>query len=309
MAYRLSLDAPLDQSIRQIAIEQLDEAISVLQTSGDKSKSVHSARRAFKRTRALLHLAKAHLKPKTFKRENSRIAAVARELSDARDAQVMYDTAAKMQAALPSDAPLLAHLVSLLKARLERTESGLAAGRIAAAVEDLGHARQDIAQLEFENAGIGSLLQSARKTYALGRKHMKIALAGGDDETCHEWRKLVQRHWRHTRLFHEAWPDEAKARSALARNLAQTLGEHHDLAILRAAIEGNGALFARRRDVLRLVSLIQDSQAGLLRQAALDGERLYAEKPKNYLHRMTVYWETAKQGRVKSAPEPVLAAA
>lgn len=310
MAYRLRLGAPLDKSIRKIACEQLDNAISLLQTPDNASTSVHNARKAFKRTRALLRLAKPVLKQKVFKREDKRIAEIARSLSQARDAQVMFEAAAKLELASggASGQALFAHLRSWLQARQERMEEGLESGKLQTAVKELTESREDMARLPLDNVTLDALLESAQRTYAHGRDAMREALASEDDEICHDWRKLVQRHWRHVRLIQEAWPEEAKARMALAKELAETLGDHHDLCVLRDTVLANGALFARR-ETARLTALVSERQSELLRHAGNLGEQLYAEKPKALFRRIAVYWETAKQNPDGDASAVALAAA
>jgi CHAD domain-containing protein len=296
MAYRLSLEAPLAENITGILAGEMGRAISVLQTTGQFSKSVHNARKSFKRARAALHLARPLMKPKVFKRYDRRIAVAARGLSHARDAQVILDAARGLEQANRDNGndALFTHLISWLQARLERTrhsEGTVAVGATLTALENL---RDDVSRLPLEDATFDVLLHSARQTYAQGRAFMREALDSEDDERCHDWRKLVQRHWRHMALFQEAWPAEAKARMGLARDLAEALGQHHDLSVLRVAIFENAALFPLRRDVKKLAALIEARQADLLAEAGVLGERLFAEKPKAFFRRMGVYWDTAK---------------
>jgi CHAD domain-containing protein len=300
MAYRLSLDVPVAESIRGIATEELDRAATMLETPGKFSRSVHNARKSFKRVRAVLHLARPLLKPKHFKRADRAVAGVARNLSGTRDAQVLLDTARALQAHTTDPDPdpdpaLFAHLISWLQARRDRAEESFGPAAMQEALDAIRGLRPELEGLPLEDAAFEALLASARQTYAQGRAFMRDVLDSGDDERCHDWRKLVQRHWRHMALFQEAWPAEAKARMRLARDLAGALGAHHDLSILRAAIFENAALFPRRRDVVRLGKLTSARQAHLLSEAAILGERLYAEKPKAFFHRMGVYWETARQ--------------
>lgn len=296
MAYRLSLEAPLAENITDILKGEIGRAISVLQTPGHFSKSVHNARKSFKRARAALHLARPLMKPKVFKLYDRRIADAARGLSCARDAQVMLDAARSLEQAHrdTGNAALFAHLTSWLLARLEQTRDSEGMIAVDATLTALENLRDDVAHLPLGDATFDVLLHSARQTYAQGRAFMREALDSEDDERCHDWRKLVQRHWRHMTLFQEAWPAEAKARMGLARDLAEVLGEHHDLLVLRAAIFENAALFPLRRDVKKLAALIKTRQGDLLAEAALLGERLFAEKPKAFFRRMGVYWDTAK---------------
>jgi hypothetical protein len=74
-----------------------------------------------------------------------------------------------------------------------------------------------------------------------------------------------------------------------AHDLADLLGDHHDLAVLAEDL--------RTRDVLdpdAIRALIGRRQDELLRRARAIGARLYAEKPKAVGKRLAAYWVAAR---------------
>jgi CHAD domain-containing protein len=94
MAYRIPFDRELDDSLRQIARDELVEAIRLLRDdyADDPVTAVHDARKNLKKTRALLRLARPGLAKQVYRRENAAIRDAARLISGARDADVMLQT-------------------------------------------------------------------------------------------------------------------------------------------------------------------------------------------------------------------------
>src|SRR4051812_4637750 len=97
MAYRLALDGDLQESVRRVAREQLEVAADGLAAAQGEQRveAVHDARKRIKKTRALLRAARPALR-KAFRAENRALRDASRELSGARDADVMIETVGKL---------------------------------------------------------------------------------------------------------------------------------------------------------------------------------------------------------------------
>ena len=93
MGYRSHADESVRSGIRRSAGEQLDRAISELseRIATDPVDAVHTARKAVKKERSLLRLARGSM-PKQRRRENAALRDAARGLSAARDAEAMLAT-------------------------------------------------------------------------------------------------------------------------------------------------------------------------------------------------------------------------
>ena len=94
MAYRFEADESVREAIARCAREQLDKAVTELSEGigEDPVAAVHAARKAVKKERSLLRLSRGAMSPQLRRRENRALAAAARGLSDARDAEVMIET-------------------------------------------------------------------------------------------------------------------------------------------------------------------------------------------------------------------------
>ncbi len=291
MLYRLSVVKPLQEAVPAIAADQLDAAILRLKSADHDVKAVHSARKHFKRARALLDLVAPAARGKKAKDSQKLIAAAARMLSASRDARVAIGAAAVLEkdCSARKNASAFSDLTSFLIARRDRTEEKFSSAGLGAVLGELEKAKASLKKIDLRDAKMGDLLDSACATYRLGRRAMKTALTNRKDEAMHDWRKLTQRHWRHTLLLKELWPKEAKARTALARHLSEILGQYNDLAVVQETILANRVAFRSPADVNELCQCIEEKQRKLLRQAASSGERLYAEKPKAFARRLGAY--------------------
>ena len=75
-----------------------------------------------------------------------------------------------------------------------------------------------------------------------------------------------------------------------AHQLSELLGDHHDLTVL---IDEARAQTPEDPDLETLAELAERRQGELLDEALPSGERLYAEKPRQFTRRLGAYWKAA----------------
>lgn len=80
--------------MRRIARGQIDLAVELLESADgcELDEAIHESRKAFKRVRALVCLARDALGDETYRRENETFRDAGRALASVRDARVMVDT-------------------------------------------------------------------------------------------------------------------------------------------------------------------------------------------------------------------------
>ena len=88
------------------------------------------------------------------------------------------------------------------------------------------------------------------------------------------------------RLLRELWPDVVGAQAAAAQDLAELLGDDHDLAVLSEQIV---RLVPLPPSAAEAAARIAPRRAELQQQASLAGRRIYAESPKRFGRRMRAY--------------------
>ena len=101
-------------------------------------------------------------------------------------------------------------------------------------------------------------------------------------------------HWYHCRLLRPLWSKALGARAQAADDLGEMLGDHHDLAVLRATLLDEPHEVGQAAD-RPVVELIGRRRAELEAEARPIGERLCAEKPKQIGARHARYWDAWQQ--------------
>lgn len=296
MSFSLDLDRPFAASIRQIGVSQIDRALKVLTPLGEAAPDVHQARRSFKRIRALLHFAKPGLAKRDFTEFNQRVREIAGRFSGTRDRQVMTETLAKIEATaeIPEARRTAQRAKLLLQKNGDESPQLMDGAALAHAIKDLHKLRHDFERIPLKLDSFADLAEGMASVYCGCRDGQATAIYSASDEDYHNWRKYVQRHWRHLLLIRQAWPGMMRAHAAEARELSQILGDDHDLAVLRQFIDANRKHLGPKSERHALVAECVRRQAQLRRVAHLTGQRLFAEKPKTLMRRISVYWETAK---------------
>ncbi len=127
------------------------------------------------------------------------------------------------------------------------------------------------------------------KSYADGREALAEVRDEPSSDGVHEWRKRAKDLWYQLRILNELWPGVLGETADAAHDLADRLGDHHDLAVLAADLETRDTV---EPEAIR--TLINRRQGELLAGAVAVGERLYAEKPKAFGKRFKAYWKVAR---------------
>lgn len=299
MTYRLELLRPVTPCVRQIAASQIEGVLSAYGDEALSAKAVHETRKALKRLRALLTLVRHGLKSDDMRRERARLRAIAHSLAGARDTHVMLETATALHdKGLPRDCRGAGRaVIGLLEIKRADNGARLATEQMELPVEKLREALGAMRKLPLSELVFDDVLDGFTETYARGRQlHEVVFERDVDDERIHDLRKEVQQHWRHLQLLVNAWPKALRPHIALARELSETLGKDHDIAMLTAFVREMAADQDDRPGRFdAYIELCAGEQAKLRRLAGLLARRLYAEKPKALRRRIKVYLETARE--------------
>jgi CHAD domain-containing protein len=283
--YRLTRKESLSRGIARVARGRIDHAIDELRGTTDSTaeEAVHEARKDLKKLRALLGLARGELGESSFARENTWFRDAGRELAAARDSDVMLDTLK----ALDIPAELGWDLRKAIEAHRARNGDGGRRAAVAGAVAMLREARGRVDDWPLERDSFGALRDGLERTYRRGRRDFKAVRANPTVEALHEWRKRVKELWYHHNLLRSLWPPVLGAVGDEAHELAERLGDDHDLAVLAAWIR-------EHTDAdLEFFEAVDRRRAQLQAEAITLGARLYADKPSGYVRRLRRLWEAA----------------
>lgn len=291
-SYRFLDGEGVGEGARRIAAGRAGKAVERLQgiEAGEVEarEAIHGARKDLKKLRTLLRLLRDGLPKTVYAEESRRYREAGRLLSPLRDAEVKLGTLAALAEGEPG---LPAAAVESWRAILERDRE--AAGDT---TSDRAAEAEAIELIEAGRAGVEgwpvrdswkAIAPGLERSYRRGRRRMHAARRGQSEEAWHEWRKRTKDLWYAHLLLAPAWPEVLEATAKEAHRLSEALGDHHDLAVLRAD------LHQRRlggEETRALEAAIDCHQAGLA-GAALDlGRRLYAERPEDFSRRQRRYW-------------------
>jgi CHAD domain-containing protein len=302
VAYKFKPNQSVGRSFARCAQEQLEKATHELtdRVNHDPEEAIHAARKAIKRERALLRLARGAVPRSERARQNAALRDAARSLSGVRDADVMIQTLDGLADRFAGQMPesTFAAVRALLESELpsEPPRADQAAAQLAAI-------QTQIASWKLTDGGWSAIEDGVSRTYRRGRTAVRRAHAKPSFENLHESRKRAKDVWYQLRLLAPVCGPAVKGQADEAHELSDLLGDDHDLGVLRERIESHRDRLAI--DVDALLALVAHRRDELQREAWHVADRLYAEKPKAFLSRMRRSWKAGRaRARARSRQRP-----
>lgn len=297
MTYHFRRKEPSVQaSLCAVAHAQVGKAIAEIDDPAlDVHETVHQVRKRCKKVRGLIRLVRPAFP--AYAAENKAFRDAARTLSFVRDAEALTETYDELCDA-HADRIDRARFASIRRAMTHRkkalADDGRLDHRLAAFRREMTAAQSRIDHWTVAEDGFDAVAAGLVKTYKRARKAMATAVKEPTAGNVHEWRKWAKYHWYHARLLREIWPDVVEPHRDAADALGDLLGDHHDLAVLRAALADAPATYGDAESVAAFRRLAKERQAALLAEAIRLGHRLFAEKPKAIRKRFRAYWQEWK---------------
>lgn len=299
MSYRLEPKEPLGIGLKRIAREQIDQALEQLTTAPEgRDEAVHDARKRFKKIRAVLRLVRDEIGSDVYQRENVCYRDAGRQLADIRDSFVMVETLDNLtqQYADALNGNSYDELRKKLAAehdaiKRELLDHNQTMSRVAATIQK---ARQRVESWPITHNDFPAISGGLKRVYKRGYKGLVNAYANPKPENFHEWRKRIKYLWYHTRILRNLWPDLLAELADQTHNLADYLGDDHDLAELRHLLLTRPELFNSEGAMEDLIECINRRQAELKAASRPLGQRIYTEKPKTFVKRIGGYWQVSQ---------------
>ncbi len=291
-AYRLARgNNPADEA-RRVARGRVESALQQLRSTdpATRADAVHEARKDMKKMRAVLRLVRDEVGRETFRAENHRYRDAARLLSEARDNDVLVHTVERLVASHPEEAAAVTPLITDLEARRDRSrESGGSTidPRLERAEQTIGEGGRLIDDWNLTESDWQLFAGGLRRTYRDGRRRLRDVEVDPTPEAVHEWRKRVKDLWYQLRLLRNSWEEGLKSPVKEVGHLGDLLGSYNDLSVLLAELE---ARYSADPAAAGLKALATSRRIELLEEALPIGNRVYAEKPRQFTDRIGAYW-------------------
>jgi CHAD domain-containing protein len=291
---------PGTHGMRRIARAQMEKAIEALEVETLSDEHVHRARKELKKARATLRLLRPVLGKTLYSRENTTLRDAAQPLGRVRDGTALLATLAKLEDRFGS----LDHATSVerLKHALRRERTSIRRevlkdvdlGTYVAALKGV---YERAARWHVGDEGWSTVGQGFEHVYGKGRKALAKAEADRTPTNLHEWRKHVKYLWHQLQTLQPLWPGLIGELADQAHQLADYLGDDHDLSLLRARIVFDKDAFRTPGSHGPLLVVIDRWRGELRDKAMVLGRRLYQEKPGAFEARFGQYWHDWQRKR------------
>lgn len=240
MSYQFQGDEAVPDGVRRIAGEEIAAALGRLNSTGARDEAVHEVRKSVKKVRGLLRLLRPGLGD-VYSRENVAWRNIGRQLSELRDAGVVVEVFDDLRERYPAEVSSVVRRRLLAnKRRMEK--AGRVAEVLAGVAAELRRASRRLAKWPIEGDGFQAIALGLRCTYSRGQRAVRRVRKHTTPENLHDLRKRVKEQLYQVRLLSGLWDEGMRRREARLSKLEETLGEHHNVHVLRTALAGEKGL-------------------------------------------------------------------
>ena len=299
MSYRYTIGEDTEKEIRRIIQERFSRSMEELK-NGETGADIanHQMRKNMKKARAALRLVRDSTGEDNYKTWNVEARDIARMGEDLRESYVMLETLDKLKVRF--DWKINHGFYKIVRRKLEQDYQDLRKHLLEEEnlpqqlSERLEDAKEEMQELSFNEKGFRAFKKGLKRVYKRGRKAAVKARKKLTSENHHEWRKRVKYLWYHIRILKDTWPAGLKGYAKELHNLSDLLGDDHDLFDLRAKLYEDFNTPEYKVELKELDALIHKMSREKRTKAWQLGEKIYAEKPKQFIKRMQTYWKSAQ---------------
>lgn len=297
MPYRFTKNEQLSFGLKRIILEEIDGALNDLsEKSKNVDEEIHSARKHFKKIRAVLRLIRSPLGEVLYSNANIAIRDAARNLALARNTAVMLRTLEKIHFNDENSK----HALTIIR---EHLTSGYETAKITKGESNkiINRTKKLLIQLRSEthhfpiNGDDFSLIKDGiNEVFIKGRKYFVDSKSFPSDFILHEWRKYIKYLWYDFKLLTNLWPSYFNAIAYELEILAEKLGDINDLALFEKTVNELASVLPAHSPEI-LLNQLKLKKEKLAIKTLNTGERIFIEKPKAITTRLEdlfILWKT-----------------
>lgn len=293
MSYRFKSGEALAGGLQRIFREEIKSALRQTRRSARKrGDAVHEFRKHLKKLRAAFHLVADEIGEERHEREDHCVRDVARVVSDLRDAHVRLQTVIQLREkfSAKSFGKIFQRIEDLLALEAD-SFSAAAAGWENQVVGKLTALEKRLARWRLKDIAWKQVCRAVTNSYRRGRDRLAHALKKPEPENFHSWRKEVKNLWYQLRLLAPLNRVVLEEIARDAQTLGKLLGQQHDLNFLLSRLDKERGDKSMRGERVKLAKLIRTRNKKLQRDASELGRRFYAEAPKTFAKRISIFIE------------------
>lgn len=273
--------------VRRMLLEWIAAAQDALRGKRVGDVDIHNARKLLKKCRAALRLLRGAIGEIAYRRENAALRDTARPLGTARDTRVLIGTLEDVIERFTSATSSLQ--LATFRRALRRDQMMARQAITPALINQQRQALRDIGvrieRVRMRGEDWSVIGGGLERIYRRGKKAMAIAARTRASEDLHDWRKQVKYLWHQLQILEPVCPGLMGKLAAQAHKLADVLGDEHDLAVLRGAIDRQAdTLEVEHRDIL--IRMVERRRKRLQNKAFKLGEQLFSQRPRRFVSRI-----------------------
>jgi len=291
MSYRFKSGEALAGGLQRIFREEIQSALKETRRSaGKRGEAVHEFRKHLKKLRAALRLVADEVGKARYKREDRCVREIAKVVSDLRDAHVRLQTVIQLREKFGAKAfgRVFQRIEDLLALEAD-SFSAATAGWEKQVVRKLKALEKRLAKWRLQDIGWKQICGAVTHTYRRGRDLLAEALKKPKPENFHSWRREVKELWYQLRLLAPLNRVVLEEIARDARTLGELLGQQHDFIFLLSRLDQERGDKSMQRERVRLEKIIRKRCNKLQRDASELGRRFYAEAPKAFAKRISIF--------------------
>ncbi len=292
MVYKLNKDSSLVKNISRIAHEEIEASLISLE-SLNVHEAIHDIRKRLKKLRALSRLVRDELGEENYKSINIYFRDLGKEISDFRDLTAHLETIELLNERFGKHlyVNFFRTFVKQIEEERNQMEEALRAQNFFTEhlVNKLSKAKEELINWPVDSNNIDIILPSIARVYRRGRYALNEAYEDPTKENFHEWRKRVKYLWYQTLLLQETWPNFFDTMEDEIHQLADHLGNDHDLMVLKEKILADDFSLKDEGHQSLMIAIINEHSIFLRSAAKIKGELIYAETPEDFKKRIGKY--------------------
>src|SRR6266480_2491762 len=291
MGYCLKLRETLADGLKRIFCEEIGAAVGLCRhPAKQRGVTVHEVRKHLKKLRAALRLTKNEVGKNRSASEDRCLREIGRLVSDLRDAHVRLQTLIQLRDDADQQFPRIEELLSMERESFSAAFSGWQKQ----AIPQLERADKRLSKWPLTGINWKQICGVVAKTYRRGQNRLAKALKKRNPESFHVWRMGVKELWYQLRVLRPLSRLVLKEIASDAKTLGELLGRAHDFAFLLARLDRERGDQALYDELVQLQKLIRKRGKRLHREALELGRRFYAEPPKAFAKRISIFIDKRK---------------
>ena len=286
MSYRLKSGELPAEGLQRIFCEEIERALKICRhPARERGETVHETRKHLKKLRAALELVARQVGKQSHAREDRCVRDIGRLVSDLRDAHVRLQTLAELRGKKNRRFPGLENFLAIERESFSAAFSGWQKE----AIPKLEKLQERLGAWPLQKLSWKDVCAATANSYRDGRDALAKALKKPSAKCRHAWRTEVKQLWHQLRLLEPLNCIVLEEIADDAKTLGDLLGRDHDYAFLLERFDKNQGDPVLDRERAQLEKLIRKRTHRLQRAATELGRRFYAEPPKAFAKRISIF--------------------